>query len=126
MIEFKKPWMKVQGFLLDAKGAIAKGCKVRYYPTMSAAEKISITLTPEMNRMIKQRVEQGDFGSTSELIREALRVWQKREEEHQENLKAIRARLQASMDDPRPSVPVEDVFERLKARHEAIVAAEKE
>jgi antitoxin ParD1/3/4 len=76
---------------------------------MSAAEKISITLTPEMNRMIKQRVEKGDFGSTSELIREALRVWQKREDEHHESLKAIRARLQASMDDPRPSMSVEDV-----------------
>jgi toxin ParE1/3/4 len=47
---------------------------------MSAAEKISITLTPEMNRMIKERVEAGDYGSTSELIREALRLWQRREE----------------------------------------------
>jgi antitoxin ParD1/3/4 len=76
---------------------------------MSTAEKISITLTPEMNRMIKQRVEKGDFGSTSELIREALRVWQKREEEHQESLKAIRARLQASIDDPSPSMSVDEV-----------------
>lgn len=39
--------------------------------------------------MIKKRVEAGEFGSTSELIREALRVWQKREEIHQENLAAI-------------------------------------
>jgi antitoxin ParD1/3/4 len=71
---------------------------------MFAAEKISITLTPETNRMIRFKVEVGEFGSTSELIREALRVWQKREEVHQENLAAIRAHLQRVIDDPRPSL----------------------
>ena len=83
----------------------------------NVAEKISITLTPEMNRMIKQRVEAGDYGSTSELIRDALRVWQKREEEHRQKLAEIRARIQASIDDPRPSVPIEDAFERIRQRH---------
>ena len=85
---------------------------------MSAAEKISITLTPEMNRIIKQRVEAGDFASSSELIREALRVWQKREDEHQERLASVRARIQKSLDDPRPSVPAEEVFDRLKEMHQ--------
>jgi antitoxin ParD1/3/4 len=68
---------------------------------MSAAMKISITLTPEMNRLIKQRVAAGDFASSSELIREALRVWQKQEDKHQERLASIRARIQKSIDDPR-------------------------
>ena len=86
---------------------------------MSAAEKISITLTPEMNRVIKQRVDAGDFASSSELIREALRLWQRREEEHREKLAAIREKLQKSIDDPRPSVPLDSVFERLRQRHEA-------
>jgi antitoxin ParD1/3/4 len=75
---------------------------------MSAAEKISITLTLEMNRMIKQRVAAGDFASSSELIREALRVWQKREDEHQERLTSIRARIQKSLDDPRPSISLDE------------------
>jgi antitoxin ParD1/3/4 len=86
---------------------------------MSAAEKISITLTPEMNRLIKQRVEAGDFASSSELIREALRVWQKQEEEHQQRIAEIRARIKSSMDDPRPSLPAEEVFERLRSYHES-------
>ena len=85
---------------------------------MSAAEKISITLTPEMNRLIKQRVAAGDFASSSELIREALHVWQKREDEHQGQLALIRARIQKSIDDPRPSIPAEEVFDRLKKMHE--------
>ena len=85
---------------------------------MPTAEKISITLTPEMNRIIKQRVAAGDFASSSELIREALRVWQKREAEHQERLASIRARIQKSLDDPKPSIPAEEVFDRLKKMHE--------
>jgi antitoxin ParD1/3/4 len=75
---------------------------------MSTAEKISITLTPEMNRMIKEQVDEGRYGSTSELIREALRLWQRREDEHRQSLDAIRARLQASIDDQRPSLSIDD------------------
>lgn len=90
---------------------------------MSAAEKISITLTPELNRIIKQRVAAGDFASSSELIREALRVWQKREDEHRERLASIRARIQKSLDDPRPSIPAEDVFDRLKKMREQAMKA---
>lgn len=86
---------------------------------MSAAEKISITLTSEMNRLIKQRVEAGDFASSSELIREALRVWQKQEEEHRVRIAKIRARIKSSMDDPRPSLPTEEVRERLRSYHES-------
>lgn len=75
---------------------------------MPIVEKISITLTPEMNRIIKQRVAAGDFASSSELIREALRVWQKREDEHQERMAALRARMQKSLDDPGPSISLDE------------------
>ena len=86
---------------------------------MSAAEKISITLPPEMNRIIKQRVAAGDFASSSELIREALRVWQKREAEHQERMAALRARIQKSLDDPRPSISLDEARADFKRHVEA-------
>ncbi len=86
---------------------------------MSAAEKISITLTPEMNRIIKSRVEAGDFASTSELIREALRVWQKREEEQQARLSSIRARIQRSVGDPRPSISLDAARDDFKTHIES-------
>jgi antitoxin ParD1/3/4 len=43
------------------------------------AEKISITLPAEMMRVIRERVSAGSYGSTSEVIREALRGWMERE-----------------------------------------------
>jgi antitoxin ParD1/3/4 len=40
---------------------------------MQSAEKISITLPPEMASFIRQKVESGLYGSNSEIMREALR-----------------------------------------------------
>jgi Arc/MetJ-type ribon-helix-helix transcriptional regulator len=36
---------------------------------MQAAEKISIIMTPEMLRLIRESVEAGEYASTSEVIR---------------------------------------------------------
>ena len=92
---------------------------VVYYPTMSnAAEKISITVTPAMKRVLEERVASGQFASASELMREAFRTWQKQQDEHEERLASIRTRIQQSLDDPRPSIPAKDVFDNLRKLHE--------
>jgi len=46
---------------------------------MQSAEKLSITLPPEMASFIGQKVESGLYGSNSEIIREALRGLMERE-----------------------------------------------
>jgi antitoxin ParD1/3/4 len=84
----------------------------------NAAEKISITITPAMKRTLEERVASGQFASASELMREAFRTWQRQQDEHEERLASIRARIQKSIDDPRPSIPAEDVFDRLTKMHE--------
>lgn len=84
---------------------------------MDMAEKLSITLPPDMVRAIKDRVAAGDYASTSEVIREAMRVWQRQEEEHKERLAAIRARVHRSLADARPDVPLDEAFDRLAAHH---------
>lgn len=40
-------------------------------------EKISVALTPELAATVRQAVASGDYASTSEVIREALRDWQR-------------------------------------------------
>jgi antitoxin ParD1/3/4 len=96
---------------------------VRYYPTifhqweiykMATVEKLSITLPSEMVSAIKERVEAGDYASTSEVLRDAMRNWMRQEEEHSQRMKAIKARIQSSLDDTRPAVPVDEVRRRLK------------
>ena len=45
---------------------------------MQSAEKISITVTPEMLRLIRESVDASEYASTSEVIRDAMRLWQRR------------------------------------------------
>ncbi len=80
------------------------------------AERITITLPPEMLSSIKQKVKSGSYGSTSELIREAMRLWQKKEEEHDARLDLIRTRLEKSKTSGKP-VPIEEAFSKIEELH---------
>lgn len=82
---------------------------------METAEKVSITMTPEMLREIRESVEAGDYASTSEAMRDAVRVWKREREEHRERIAAIRARIHAASSDPRADLTGDEVAERLKA-----------
>jgi antitoxin ParD1/3/4 len=76
---------------------------------MEPAEKFSITMTPEMLRVIRESVAAGEYASTSEAVRDAVRVWQRQRQEDAERLTAIRARIRRSLDDPRPDMTLEEV-----------------
>lgn len=57
---------------------------------MPGAEKMSITLTPELAEMVNQAVETGDYASTSEVIREALRDWRLKHLVRQQQIEEVR------------------------------------
>jgi antitoxin ParD1/3/4 len=45
---------------------------------MANVEKLSIALTPEMAGLVRQAVASGEYATTSEVVREALREWKQR------------------------------------------------
>jgi antitoxin ParD1/3/4 len=45
---------------------------------MTNVSKISVALTPEMADSVAQAVQSGDYASSGEVIREALREWKQR------------------------------------------------
>ena len=90
---------------------------------MQNAEKISITLPPDMLRLIREAVEAGEYGSTSEALRDAVRAWQHQRLEDAERLAALRARVTASLADPAPSLSEADADARLAALFDAGDAA---
>lgn len=75
---------------------------------MQNAEKVSVTMTPDMMRAIRESVEAGEFATTSEAMRDAVRVWQRVRLEYAERLEALRARVRQSRDDPRPSLTTDE------------------
>lgn len=81
--------------------------------------KISITMTPDMLRAVRDSVEAGEYASTSD----AGRVWLRQRVEDAERLNAIRARVRRSLDDPRPDLSFEEVDSRLAKLHADTVTA---
>lgn len=82
---------------------------------MQPAEKISITMTPDQLRAVRESVEAGEYASTSEVLREAVRLWQRQRHEDAERLNVIRSRIRRSLDDPRPDLTGDEVQANLDA-----------
>lgn len=81
---------------------------------MPSVERLSITLPAEMARMIREEVQEGRYASNSEVIRDAMRIWQEREEQRAQRLAGIRARLDEA--DAGPSHSAAEVRAHFAAR----------
>jgi antitoxin ParD1/3/4 len=82
---------------------------------------ISISLTPELVGLIKARVDSGRYTSTSEVVREALRLLERADERDVE----ARARLKQAWDDGIASADAGAVdFAELKAEARRMLAAQ--
>lgn len=57
---------------------------------MPHVEKMSVALTQEMAEMVRQAVETGEYASSSEVVREALRDWKHRRDFNQTGLEELR------------------------------------
>src|SRR4051812_39084645 len=78
-------------------------------------EKLSVALTSEQVASLKAAVDAGEYATTSEIVREAVRDWQLKRELRQQDLR----RLRQLWDEGKASAPAEPVeFEpaRLDAR----------
>ena len=57
---------------------------------MPDVQKLSIALTGEQIRSLKAAVETGEYATTSEIVREAIRDWQFKRQLRQEDLRRLR------------------------------------
>ncbi|MBX2807384.1 MAG: type II toxin-antitoxin system ParD family antitoxin [Cellvibrionaceae bacterium] len=58
-----------------------------------------VSLTPELEQLVKLEVESGMYSSSSEIIREALRVWHE-QKNYQKKLETLRAKLELAEQSP--------------------------
>jgi antitoxin ParD1/3/4 len=66
---------------------------------MSEIERMTITLPAEMAAVVKRAVEAGDYASTSEVVRAALRDWKMKRALQVEELAALKADIDAGLAD---------------------------
>jgi antitoxin ParD1/3/4 len=85
---------------------------------------MNISLTPELEKLIEERVKSGMYTSASEVVREGLRLLQERDLLKQIKLDELRRQIQIGVDaSSRGEVVSEDeAVLRLKARYGRAVA----
>jgi antitoxin ParD1/3/4 len=60
---------------------------------------MNVSLTPELEQIVDQKVKSGMYSSASEVVREGLRLLQHRDETREAKLTALRAEIQKGIDD---------------------------
>jgi antitoxin ParD1/3/4 len=72
--------------------------KVAQEADMGVIERLTITLPTDMAGMVKGAVDEGDYASTSEVIREALRDWKLKRELRSRQLAVLQAEIDHGME----------------------------
>jgi antitoxin ParD1/3/4 len=87
------------------------------------AEKISIALPSAMVVVIRGAVETGEYASSSEVVRDALRLWAHRRSLQQQGVNELRQVWQEAMSDTSPGVSTDEVLNRLERKYQAMADA---
>jgi antitoxin ParD1/3/4 len=77
----------------------------------------SIHLGEHFEHFVQQQIAHGRYQNASEVVRAALRLLEDYEMSAQERVQRLKANIDAAWDDPRPSRPLDEVFERLEDLH---------
>ena len=90
---------------------------------MTTAEKISIALPSEMVAVVRGAVATGEYASSSEVVRDALRDWTHKRSLRQQGVAELRQVWQEALRDKRPGADVDDVLDRLERKYQAVADA---
>jgi len=82
----------------------------------------SYAIGDHFEQFIKAQLESGRYSSASEIVRDALRLMEEREQLRQIQLEQLRQQIRAGLDSG-PGIPSEEVFDRLSAKYQAMTEA---
>lgn len=84
---------------------------------------MNVSLPPELEARVRQRVETGMYGSASEVIREALRLFEAYEEIKATKLESLRVDIARGLDDVKAGRVSEIDVAKLKVRGRELLAS---
>jgi len=83
---------------------------------MPTVERMTVTMPAEMAETLRRTVAGGEYASTSEVVREALREWTRARDAERRDLETLRAAIRAGLDSGL-GIPADQVFAELRARY---------
>ena len=88
---------------------------------MTTAEMISIALPAEMVAIVRGVVASGEYDSSSDVIRDALRDWTHKRSLRQQGVAELRALWLTATKDDTPGRSADEVLDRLERKYQAMV-----
>jgi antitoxin ParD1/3/4 len=88
---------------------------------------VNVSLTPELERLVQEKVSSGLYNSASEVVREALRLLQERDELRRIRLEELRREIATGIEaaDRGELVLAKEVFEGLRKRNDEAARPKK-
>jgi antitoxin ParD1/3/4 len=85
---------------------------------MAVRTSLNVSLTPELDQFVQERVATGRYQTASEVIRDGLRLLENQEREREANLAGLKAKLKrgAAQADRGEFVEPDAVLKRIDAR----------
>lgn len=77
---------------------------------------VNISITPELEAFLRSRVQSGRYQTTSEVVREALRLLERQEQERDAALQRVRTKLQrgAAQAERGELIDGDEIYEELR------------
>lgn len=85
-----------------------------------AIETVSVDLKPEIADQIRQAIQSGEYGSSSEVVEDALREWAFLRNRSVNNLEGLGRAWDEARAKDGPGKSFEEVFDRLERKYRAI------
>ncbi len=82
---------------------------------------MNVSLTPELEELVSEKVRSGRYNSASEVVREALRLLEEQDQLRALRLEQIRKKIAEGLDalDRGEGIDGEEAFDRLRKKSEA-------
>jgi antitoxin ParD1/3/4 len=87
---------------------------------MTQIERMTVALPVEMAAIIKNAVEMGDYASSSEVFRDAIRDWKIKRQLQQHEVEQMKLKVSQGLADLAAgrTKPADEVFTRLEAKYQ--------
>jgi antitoxin ParD1/3/4 len=92
---------------------------------MGAVQKLSISVTEELAREIDAAIESGDYSTTSEVVRDALRTWKRERTDRDAVVRRLRQLWEEGLASGEPEPMPEDWAAEIIARGHARLEAKR-
>ena len=76
----------------------------------------NVNLGERFEAFIQEQIREGRYQNASEVVRAGLRLLEDHEADRRKQFEWLKTEINAALDDPRPPIPADEVFDRLEVR----------